>query len=63
MVPMDFSDLASRGYTTNRWECTIAGEPVASVPTVPTANPTWDGFAIRVGANRAVSCTHFVNPP
>jgi hypothetical protein len=63
MVPMDFSDLASRGYTTNRWECTIAGVPVASVPTVPTANPTWDGFAIRVGANRAVSCTHFVNPP
>ena len=62
MVPMDFSDLASRGYTTNRWECSVAGtsEPV---PVVPTANPGWSGFSVRVGANRAVSCTHFVNPP
>lgn len=63
MVPMDFSDLASRGYTTNRWECTVAGVPVANLPSVATANPTWSGFAVRVGANRAVSCTHFVNPP
>lgn len=63
MVPMDFSDLASRGYTTNRWECTVAGEPVAGLASVPTANPLWNGFGIRVGANRAVSCTHFVNPP
>ncbi len=63
MVPMDFSDLASRGYTTNRWECTIAGVPVTGLVSVPTANPTFSGFAARVGANRAVSCTHFVNPP
>jgi hypothetical protein len=62
MVPMDFSDLASRGYTTNRWECTAAGDPVTT-PTVGTANPGWSGFAVRVNANRAVSCTHYVNPP
>jgi hypothetical protein len=62
MVPMDFSDLVSRGYTSNRWECTSAGDPVA-VPPVATSNPNWSGFAVRVNANRAVSCTHFVNPP
>jgi len=62
MVPLLFSDLDDRGYSTNRWECTSAGTPVAT-PVVPTENPSWHGFAVRVNATRAVSCTHFVNPP
>ena len=60
---MDFSDLASRGYTTNRWECTIAGVPVAALPSVVDGESHVERFRARVRANRAVSCTHFVNPP
>jgi prepilin-type N-terminal cleavage/methylation domain-containing protein len=63
MVPLYFSSLTAEGYSTNRWECTVAGKPVTTLQTVPSSHPSWFGFALRIQANGAASCTHFVNPP
>ncbi len=39
--------------------------PVTNLPLLPTGDPDWYGFSLRITANGAASCTHYVNytPP
>jgi hypothetical protein len=64
-LPLNFTTAAKNGYSTNRWECSVAGVPVPNLPVLPTGDPDWTGFSLRINANGAASCTHFVNytPP
>lgn len=63
LFPRDFSDkLPGLGYSTNHWSCSVAGEPM-TVGTVTRTDSVWEGISLRVQANRAVSCTHWVNVP
>lgn len=63
VIPMDFSTLNAKGHTTHHWECTVAGVPVTNLPEVQSGVDGWSGFSLRITANGAASCTHYVNPP
>lgn len=64
-LPLNFTTRAAEGYSTDRWECTVAGVPVTNLPSLDSGEPNWSGFALRITANGAASCTHYVkyNPP
>lgn len=63
VVPLPFSNL--QGYETDHWECfeagvggTVPAERLITLPDQPNAL----GFTVRINANRAVSCTHWIRP-
>lgn len=63
LVPLPFSNL--QGYETDRWECWEAGLGGTLPPDrllVLADQPNARGFTVRIKANRAVSCTHWVDP-